>query len=554
MSERSHVELEIRAMTCDSCARHVTKALEAVAGVSEVDVPGWQSGRATLVAGAEVTDKALRQAVEEAGYRATVKQRRPTEGERRAPTIESADYDLLVIGGASAGFAAAIKGAELDARVLLVEGATIGGTCVNIGCVPSKNLIRAAELVYHSAHPAHEGLAACGPTTNWQQVIQQKDDLVTSLRQSKYVDVVKAYPNITLVRGQALLSGKRGVNVDGETYVARKIVLATGAHSWAPPIPGLEEAGYLDSTAAFELQELPESMIVVGAGAIGLELTQLFSRFGVKVTLLEALPRIAPAEDPRIGHALARYLAQEGIEVHAGVRIQRVDRSDGTYRIQAEMGGEATEFTAAQLLVATGRRANTADLGCEEAGIKLGKRGEIIVDEHLQTTNPAVYAAGDCIGEPMFVYVAAYAGGLAAENALKGAGRVYDLQALPRVTFTDPQVASVGLDEGQAREQGYSVKTTVLELKYVPQALVAYNTRGLIKLVADADSDRLLGVQILAAEAGDVIQEATLVVRLGLKVSDLLETFHPYLTMVEGLKLAALTFEKDVTRLSCCAS
>jgi mercuric reductase len=222
--------------------------------------------------------------------------------------------------------------------------------------------------------------------------------------------------------------------------------------------------------------------------------------------------------------------------------------------VQAEINGQLETCTAEQLMIATGRRPRTSDLGLDEAGVQVGSRGEILVNEHLQTTNPDIYAAGDCLGEPMYVYVAAYAGGMAAENALTGAGRIYDLSALPHVIFTDPQVASVGLTEAQAREKGFKVKTSVLHLKDVPRALAARDTRGLIKLVAEENTGRLLGAHVLADEAGEVIQEATLAIRFGLTVKDLVETFHPYLTMVEGLKLAALTFERDVTKLSCCAS
>lgn len=186
--------------------------------------------------------------------------------------------------------------------------------------------------------------------------------------------------------------------------------------------------------------------------------------------------------------------------------------------------------------------------------MRLGSKGEIVVNEHLQTTNPDIYAAGDCIGDPMYVYVAAYAGGLAAENALTGVGRIFDLTALPHVTFTDPQIASVGLTERQANDKGGRVQTALLSLEHVPRALASRNTKGLIKLVAEGETGRLLGAHVLAAEAGEVIQEATLAIRFGLRVQDLANTFHPYLTMVEGLKLAALTFKKDVSKLSCCAA
>lgn len=293
---------------------------------------------------------------------------------------------------------------------------------------------------------------------------------------------------------------------------------------------------------------------MIGAGAIGLELGQLFARFGVRVMILEGGQHVAGLEEPEIGRALTECLAGERIRVCTGVRIQQIERAGTEIRVHAEIDGTLEVCTAERLLVAAGRRPHTTGLGLEAAGVATGPRGEIQVDRHLRTTNPAIYAAGDCLGDPMYVYVAAYAGGLAAENALGDAGRVYDLSALPHVIFTDPQVASVGLTEAAARAQGRRVRTAVLGLKDVPRALAARDTRGLFKLVAEEGTGKLLGVHILADQAGEVIQAATLAIRFGLRARDLVETFHPYLTMAEGLKLAALTFDKDVARLSCCAA
>lgn len=554
MTTRNHFSLRVEGMTCDNCARHVAEALRGVKGVEEAQVPGWQGGRATVVAGEGTDDKALIKALRKAGYNAVLLERRPLEGERKVPAAPGADYDLMIIGGGSAGFAAAIKGAELGAKVAIVESGTIGGTCVNIGCVPSKTLIKAAEICFKSAYPRFEGLTACPPPSDWRRVVQQKNELVAALREGKYVHVMEMYPNISLIRDRAVFSGKGSVRVNGRTYTPGKILLATGSAPWAPPIEGLKDSGFLDSTAALDLPELPKSMVVIGGGAIGLELAQLFNRFGVRVTVLEVLPRIAAAEEPEIGEALARYLEEEKMIVRAGIKIKRVAKADGQYQVECEIGGRSETISAEKLLVAAGRRANTAGLGLESAGVTTGKKGEIVVDEHLRTTNVDIYAAGDCIGDPLFVYVAAYGGGLAAENALRGAGRVYDLFALPRVTFTDPQIASVGHTEAQAREAGLKVKTAILKLEDVPRALAARDTRGLIKLVAEAETDRLVGAHVLAAEGGEIIQEATLAIRFGLKVSDIVETFHPYLTMAEGLKLAALTFSKEVKKLSCCAT
>ena len=430
----------------------------------------------------------------------------------------------------------------------------IGGTCVNIGCVPSKTLIKAAELCYHSAYPNFKGLTACPPPSDWQRVVAQKDELVAALRQEKYVHVAEQYPNITILKGEAKFAGRRQVILNGETYRPGKIVIATGSLPWAPPIPGLQEAGYIDSTEALSLSELPDSLIIIGAGSIGLEFAQLFARFGVRVMVLEGQAHLAAAQEPEIGEAIRRYFEEEKIRVCLNARIQGVARQRGRYVVSAHIDGKVHECEAARVMVATGRRPNTAHLGLEAAGIQTGLKGEIVVNEQLQTSNPDIYAAGDCIGEPMYVYVAAYAGGIAAENALQGVGRVYDLTVLPAVTFTDPQIATVGFTERQARERGFLVKSLRLDLSNVPRAVASRDTRGLIKLVAAEDTGRLLGAHVLAADAGEVIQEATLAIRFGLTIEDLVNTFHPYLTMVEGLKLAALTFAKDVTKLSCCAA
>ncbi|MEW6296486.1 MAG: mercury(II) reductase [Thermodesulfobacteriota bacterium] len=554
MAERQQITLQIEGMTCDGCAGHVRKALTNVDGVHEVRLPTWQAGKAETLVSTQVTDEALMSAVEQAGYRALVREKRPVSGEQKIAERAGADYDLMIIGGGSAAFAAAIKGAELGATVAIVEESTIGGTCVNIGCVPSKTLIRAAEHCYHAAYSQFAGLTACPPPSDWRRVIAQKDELVAALRQGKYVDVAAAYPTISILRGHAELMGGRSVAIEGRLYTPGKIIVATGSRPWTPPIPGLAEAGFLDSTDALSLPELPASLIVIGAGAIGLELAQLFGRFGVKVTILEAGPRIAPLEEPEIGDALCGYLADEKVSALCNTRIERVSRAGSGYVVEVSADSKKHILEAAQLLVAAGRRPHTTGFGLERAGVKLGKQGEIVVDQHLRTTNPDIFAAGDCIGNPMYVYVAAYAGGLAAENALTDAGRLYDLLPLPRVTFTDPQIASVGLTEAQAKANGKTVKTALLPLSEVPRAIAARNTKGLIKLVAEAESGKLLGAHILAAEAGEVIQEATLAIRFGLRVRDLVETFHPYLTMAEGLKLAALTFQKDVKRLSCCAA
>ncbi len=553
MTEVEQLELDVRGMTCDSCALHVTKALKSVTGVQEADIPGWQSGRATVVAEGGVKAEALAAAVREAGYAATVKTRKAVGGPSPENVGGGNQFDLMVIGGGSAGFAAAIKGAELGFKVALVEAGVIGGTCVNVGCVPSKTLIRSVELYHLAGRHRFRGVHTAPGRIHWPEVIAHKDELVNELRQAKYSDVLAAYPEITLIRGRARLVGQNGVEIDGKAYAPGKIVIATGARPWAPPIPGLGDMPYLDSTSALDLKELPKSMIVLGANAVGLELAQTYARAGTYVTVLEVLPRIAPFEDEDISVALAGYLEEEGLRIVSNFKTTKVERRDGRYILSGSKNEAEVVFEAEQLLVATGRRPNTAGMGLEEAGVRLGQRGEILANDSLQTHNPFVYAAGDVTGRDMFVYVAAYSGQLAAENALAGAGRVYDAAYIPRITFTDPQVASAGLTEAQAREQGYEVRVSNLPMVHVPRALAARDTRGLIKLVVNTTTDQLLGAHILAPEAGEMIQTAVLAIRFGLTARQLRETMFPYLTNAEGLKLATLAFEKDVAKLSCCA-
>lgn len=462
--------------------------------------------------------------------------------------------DLAIVGTGSAGFAAAIRASELGAKVALIGHGTLGGTCVNIGCVPSKTLIRAAETLHQArAASRFSGVTATARLGDWAALMAQKDELVVSLREAKYANLLPEYPDITYVLGRAHLTSD-GIAVEGEVYRPGKTVIATGASPALPAIPGLDGVPWLTSTTALELETLPASMLVIGGGFVGCELGQLFARVGVRVTIV-CRSRLLPQAEPEIGEALAAYLRDDGIDVRCGVSYERVSSTEtgAAALVIRTAEGRRDEIAAERVLVATGRRPNTVDLGLEEVGIDLLPNGGIRVDEHLRTTRAGVYAAGDVTGQDMFVYMAAYGAKLAAENALNGDARCYDATAMPEVTFTDPQVASVGLTEAAARQSGFDTKTAVLAMDQVPRALAARDARGLIKLVADRKTDRLLGAHMLAPEAGDSIQTAVLAVKHGLTVTDLADTIFPYLTNVEGLKLAALAFSKDVKMLSCCA-
>lgn len=462
--------------------------------------------------------------------------------------------DVLIIGGGSGGFAAAIAAADSGAKVVIAGEGTMGGTCVNIGCVPSKTLIRAMEAV-HDGNSAtrFDGVKGASGVFNWKALVEQKQALVEELRKAKYEDLLPEYPNISYVKGRAQFTGNgTEVDVDGALYRPKKVIVATGASPALPPINGIQSVPVLDSTKALELEELPESLLVIGGGFIGVELGQMFARAGVKVTIC-CRSRLVPEAEPEVSAALAQYLRDEGVTVCEGVGYQKIEKTGKGVALTCETPQGERVIEVDQVLAATGRKPNTKSLYLEKAGIALNGKGGISVNEYMQTSHPDVYAVGDVTGQDMFVYMAAYGGKVAAQNALEGNTRKYDNDAMPAVVFTDPQVAAVGLTEAAAKAKGFDVKTSVITLDNVPRHIAARDTRGLIKLVADRKTDKLLGATILAPEAGDSIQTVAMALKARLTTAELADTIFPYLTAVEGVKLAAQGFKKDVKKLSCCA-
>lgn len=551
MSERRFFEIE--GMTCDHCATTVRTALQAVHGVLWAEAK-FRDRRAEVEVDPSVDDAVLMAAVAGEGYRARRRagSTTPAQAGERRPS-GSTRFDLVIIGSGGAAFGAALKASELGAKVAMVEQGLLGGTCVNIGCVPSKTLIRAAESLHRARKTPFAGLCVDGRLEDFEQLMAQKDMLVASLRQHKYADVLASLPNVELVKGRGEFVERDTLVVTGRVLRADSFIIATGARPRVASIPGLETAGYLTSTEALSVKTLPESLLVLGGRYIALELAQAFSCLGSQVTILQRSDQILPTEDDDVTEALAGFLRDEGIDVRTGVQTRRVRREASGYVLDVEIGDEHQTLRGAELLVATGRQPNSDRMGLERLGASLRADGTITVDDTLQTSVPNVYAVGDVIGDPAFVYTAAYEGALAAENALSTTKRSRDYSALPWVVFTDPQVAAVGLNERQAREAGVAVDVTKLPLSQVPRAIAARDTRGFIKLLKERGRDRLLGATILAPEAGDLVMEPALAIRHGIGASQLATAFHPYLTLAEGIKLAAQAFHKDVSKLSCCA-
>ncbi len=560
--------LKITGMTCDSCAVHVKDALEKVPGVQSADV-SYAKGSAKLAIEVGTSPDALTAAVAGLGYRATLAdapsvstpgglldKMRDLLG-RNDKTGSSGALHIAVIGSGGAAMAAALKAVEQGARVTLIERGTIGGTCVNVGCVPSKIMIRAAHIAHlRRESPFDGGIAATTPTIQRTALLAQQQARVDELRHAKYEGILEGNPAITVLHGSARFKDNRNLivqlNDGGERVVAfDRCLIATGASPAVPPIPGLKDTPYWTSTEALVSETIPKRLAVIGSSVVALELAQAFARLGAKVTIL-ARSTLFFREDPAIGEAVTAAFRMEGIEVREHTQASQVayinGEGDGEFVLTTAHG----ELRADKLLVATGRAPNTRKLALDATGVTLTPQGAIVIDPGMRTSVEHIYAAGDCTDQPQFGYVAAAAGTRAAIN-MTGGDAALNLTAMPAVVFTDPQVATVGYSEAEAHHDGIKTDSRTLPLDNVPRALANFDTRGFIKLVVEEGSGRLIGVQAVAPEAGELIQTAALAIRNRMTVQELADQLFPYLTMVEGLKLAAQTFNKDVKQLSCCA-
>ncbi len=559
-------QLKISGMTCDACATHVRQALEKVPGVQSARVSYAQGSAEVTLAGGTPADTLIA-AVDALGYRARLDEGQTPPpsggllgqrqswlgGDARTQTGNEASLHVAVIGSGGAAMAGALKAAERGARVTLIERGTIGGTCVNVGCVPSKIMIRAAHVAHlRRESPFDDGIAAQTPAILRDRLLAQQQGRVEELRHAKYESILDGHEAITVLRGEAHFQDGRTLAVkleNGGEQTVRfdRCLIATGASPAIPPIPGLKDTPYWTSTEALVSETIPPRLAVIGASVVAVELAQAFARLGSRVTIL-ARSALFFREDPEIGKAVTAAFRAEGIEVLEQTQASHIAHLDGEFVLTTNRG----ERRADQLLVATGRAPNTRDLNLEAAGVALNKQGAIVVDAGMRTSAAQIYAAGDCTDQPQFVHVAAAAGTRAAIN-MTGGEAALDLSAMPAVVFTDPQVATVGTSEAEAHQAGLETDSRVLTLDNVPRALANFDTRGFIKLVAEAGTKRLIGVQAVAPEAGELIQTAALAIRQRMTVQELADQLFPYLTMVEGLKLAAQTFTKDVKQLSCCA-
>lgn len=536
-------------MTCDHCATGIEKLLSKEEGVTEAKVSYPKATCECSFDPSKTNKEEITQTINSTkNYR--VNGDIPNNGNG-----DKDQFDLIIIGGGSAAFSAAIKAEELGLSTLMVNaGLEFGGTCVNVGCVPSKNLIRAGETAYHSTHSNFNGIKPKGVDIDFAQVIKDKKKLVNTLQEKKYLGVVSDFKNLTMLKGWATFKDDKTIQVDGKEYKSHKFLIATGATTHIPDIEGLDRVDYLTNVTLFDLEKQPESLIVLGGGYIALEIAQAYQRLGTKVTLLQRSKHVLSYLTSDISDELIKQMRDEGIAIHTGIQFQRISRDKGRITVFTKQDGTERIYEAKKIVVATGTNSNTTQLGLENIGLDLTQNGHIAVNEKMETNLPHIYAAGDVTNTSAFVYTAAFEAKIAVENAFTGAQHKADYSSLPWVVFTDPQVAGAGLDEIEAEAKGIPFEVSKLELKEVPRAIAAQDTRGFIKLIRNPETDALIGARIVAPEGGELIQQLSMSIKYGITVKELAESFFPYLTLGEGIKLAAITFGKDVAKLSCCAS
>ncbi len=453
-------------------------------------------------------------------------------------------FNLTIVGSGAAAFAGAIRATELGKSVAMVESRLVGGTCVNVGCVPSKHLLHVSDQRYY-----YDGEVR---PRDFPRIIHNKDRLVHTLRRQKYVDVLRSRPNIKLYKGRGRFLSESELEVGDKVIESEDFLIATGSSPQTVPVEGLEEAGYVTSAEALSLKKRPKSLIVIGGGFVGLEIGQLYRHFGTEVTVLEKMPQILPGEEPEVAECLQSCLENEGMRIFTSTDLEQVEKEEGSKVVRAKKGRKTILARSEELLLSVGRKPNTSDLGLERTGVIIDGRGAVEVDAEMKTTAENIWAAGDVTGRVMLETTAAKEGRIAAENALAEAHRKMDLEAVPHAVFTNPQVASVGLTDQEAVKRGFGCNCRTVDMAIVPKSAIVDDTRGLIKMVIDNKTKRVLGVHIVSPLAADIIHEAVMAVKFKLTTDDIIDTVHVFPTFSEAIKLVAESFTRDIGNISCC--
>ncbi len=450
------------------------------------------------------------------------------------------DTNLIVIGGGSAGLVTAYIAAAVKAKVTLIEKHKMGGDCLNTGCVPSKAIIRSAKFLSHIARSQEFGIKNAAADFDFSEVMQRVQSVISAIQPH---DSVERYSQlgVDVIEGEARIISPYAVEVNGKTITARNIVVATGARPFVPPIEGIQDIDYYTSDNLWQIRDKPDNMLVLGGGPIGCELAQSFNRLGIAVTQVEMMDRIMMREDPEISEMVTKQFIAEGVDVRVGHKAKKIIQRDGQKILIAEYQGQDVELPFDSLLVAVGRAPNTQGFGLQELGVNLTPRGTIEVNEYLQTSIPTIYACGDVAGPYQFTHTAAHQAWYASVNSLFGVFKRFktDYSVIPWATFTEPEVARVGINELDAREQGIAYEVTTFGIDDLDRAIADSEAHGLVKVLTVPGKDKILGVTIMGEHAGDLIAEYVLAMKHGLGLNKILGTIHIYPTLAEANKYVA---------------
>lgn len=470
--------------------------------------------------------------------------------------MTAARYDLVVLGGGAAAFAAITEANRRGLTTAMVNAdLPLGGTCVNVGCIPSKHLLEVAKTAFEPPRSPFGAVQYEPPTTDWETAIAETHALVDDLRQENYVDVARAF-GTDVFHGHGRFDGNRSIHVvDGEDegvhVEGEKTLVATGSSPRIPQIRGIDGVPYETSETILDRPDLPAQVVMLGGGYVGMEWGQILHRMGSDVTILQRSSRVLSEMEPELGRELARCLRGEGIDVVTDVGFDGV-RAEEELVVDATVRGEKRAFSGSDLFVATGVRPNTHDIGLDRIGVETDESGAISVDDEFRTANSDVYAAGDVIGDPMLETTAAREGSLVVRNAFGDERESIDYAEVPKVVYTSPEVASVGVTEAEYMAEHGTCTCRTIDVADLPKARAVGDDRGLVKVVKHHETDAVVGVHAVAQRAADMITEATLAVAYGLTVDEVIDTVHPFPTFSEAIKRACQAFRRDVTVMACC--
>jgi mercuric reductase len=464
--------------------------------------------------------------------------------------------DIAIIGGGGAGFAAAAKANELGVQAVLInKGLPPGGTCVNVGCVPSKFLLEASFDFWNRSHPRFKAFGPSNKNLSFEELINEKEEVVFRNRKNKYKDVLPQYHTVKFIEERARIEGPNSVRAGEEIIEAKNILICTGSSNRKLTIPGIDTlppGTVISNIEAFQLKSLPKTMIVVGGGYTGIEVAQMFSHFGTKIIQLEAQERLLSNAEPEISTVAKEVLTKSGVDVYTSIKMKSIRKDGDEIVITADLLGSEREFRAEKLFTAIGVIGNTEDLNLESIGIVTDKNGFINIDELMRTNVSGVFAAGDVAGPPWLETVAAREGAIAVETAFNGGKMSINYDQIPTAVFTNPQIASVGLTEQELMKRINVCECRTVDIKYVPKADITNETLGVSKMVIDPRTKKIVGYHLISPNAAEIVHEAAMAIKFGATVNDLTDMVHVFPTFSEVIKITAQAFKRDIKSMSCC--